>query len=65
MNALKHMEAIFVIAAALATVTSFATASTPTLTIAAKPAVVAIDSHAPVVVVSAKRLSAAEKAALI
>jgi hypothetical protein len=35
MKALKHMEAIFVIAAALATATSFATATTPVLHVAA------------------------------
>jgi len=65
MKALKHMEAIFVIAAALATVTSFATASSPVLHVAAAPEVASIDAKANLVVVSAKRLSAAEKAALI
>ncbi|WP_028103914.1 hypothetical protein [Pseudoduganella violaceinigra] len=65
MNALKHMEAIFVVAAALATVTSFATATTPVLRVSADPVVVKVDSSMPTVVVAAKRLTAAEKAALI
>jgi len=65
MNALKHMEAIFVIAAALATVTSFATATTPVLHVAADPVVAKVDSSIPTVVVAAKRLTAAEKAAQI
>ncbi|WP_426171144.1 hypothetical protein [Pseudoduganella sp. R-34] len=65
MKALKHMEAIFVIAAALATVTSFATATTPVLHVAADPVVAKVDTSIPTVVVAAKRLTAAEKAALI
>ncbi len=68
MNVLKNMELIFVAAASLAVVTSYATASTPALevpavavvTVAAAPA-----SKMPVIVVAAKRLTAAEKAALI
>ena len=68
MNVLKNMELIFVAAASLAVVTSYATASTPVLevpavavvTVAAAPA-----SKMPVIVVAAKRLTAAEKAALI
>ncbi len=65
MKTLKHMEATFVIAAALAIVTSFATATTPVLHVAAAPAVAKVDSSIPTVVVAAKRLTAAEKAALI
>jgi hypothetical protein len=66
MKALKNFEAAFLIAAALATVTSFATAKAPVIKVAADPvAIVASDKTMPVVTVSAKRLSAAEKAALI
>jgi hypothetical protein len=65
MNALKHMEAIFIIAVALAAVTSFATATTPVLHVAANPVVAKVDTSMPTVVVAAKRLTAAEKAALI
>ena len=65
MKALKHMEAIFVVAAALATVTSFATATPPVLQVAADPVVAKVDSNIPTVVVAAKRLTAAEKAAEI
>lgn len=65
MNVLKNMEAIFVVAAALATVTSYATATPPVLYLAADTAVAKAEVNVPTVVVSAKRLSAAEKAALI
>ena len=65
MNALKHMEAIFVIAAALGTAASFATATTPVLHVAADAVVSKVDTSIPTVVVAAKRLTAAEKAALI
>lgn len=65
MKALKHFEATFVIAATLAIVTSFATATTPVLHVAATPVVAKADSSIPTVVVAAKRLTAAEKAALI
>ncbi|SFU81734.1 hypothetical protein [Pseudoduganella namucuonensis] len=68
MNALKNMEIIFVAAAALGAVTSFATASEPVIAMPAaafvETAAVA-DAKMPVVVVAAKRLTAAEKAALI
>jgi hypothetical protein len=59
MKALKHIEATFVIAAALAI------ATTPVLHVAADPVVAKVDSSIPTVVVAAKRLTAAEKAALI
>jgi hypothetical protein len=67
MNIAKHMEAIFVAAAVLATASAFATANEPAIQVAARAPVLAAqaDSKMPVVVVSAKRLSAAEKAALI
>ncbi len=65
MKAPRNFEAIFVFAAALATVTSFATATPPVLYVAADPVVVKADATMPTVVVSAKRLTAAEKAAEI
>ncbi|XLZ72162.1 hypothetical protein ABT364_09430 [Massilia sp. SR12] len=65
MKALKNFEAIFVVAAALGIVTSYATATTPVLYVAADPVVVKADANIPTVVVAAKRLTAAEKAALI
>ena len=67
MNALKNMEVIFVFAAALGAATSYATASEPVIKMAADADVVALagDTAAmPVVVVAAKRLTPAEKAAL-
>ncbi|MTW09154.1 hypothetical protein GM658_00940 [Pseudoduganella eburnea] len=65
MKTLKHMEAAFIVAAALAIVTSFATATTPVVHVSADPVVAKVDSSIPTVVVAAKRLTAAEKAALI
>jgi hypothetical protein len=65
MNVLKNMEIIFVVAAVLATATSFATAGVPEVVVRNA----AVSSHTDVkmatVTVTAKRLSAAEKAALI
>lgn len=65
MNVLKNMEIIFVVAAVLATATSFATAAVPEVVVRNAT----VNSHAHVkmatVTVTAKRLSAAEKAALI
>lgn len=68
MNVAKNMEAIFVATAVLLGVTSYAAAALPAH-YAGHPAVVApapaADAAAmPVIVVSAKRLSAAQKAAL-
>ena len=65
MNIAKNMESIFVVALALVSVTSFATASAP-LQRSAKPVTVQLADQGAmaVVTVSAKRLSAAEKAAL-
>ena len=63
MNIAKNMEIIFVAAAVIAAATSFATAAPAAP--AAKIAMVAqTDVKMPVVTVTAKRLSAAEKAAL-
>ncbi len=63
MNIAKNMEAIFVITLALISATSVATAALPARHVA--PQIVA-DAGAPmqVVVISGKRLSAVEKAAL-
>mgnify|MGYP003558321830 FL=1 len=65
MNIAKNMEAIFLTAIALASVTTFATASTPVQRID-PPALtqVAADTNMTVVTITGKRLTAAEKAAL-
>ncbi|MCG2584367.1 hypothetical protein [Massilia sp. TS11] len=63
MNIRKNAESIFVAAALIAMVTTFATAKTPSFNAAKRVAVVA-DTKLPTVVVSHKRLTAAEKAAL-
>lgn len=66
MNALKNMEIAFVAAAVLAIGSSFATADTRAVIVSADSALVAqADTSIPVVTVSARRLSAAEKAAFI
>lgn len=67
MHALKNMEIAFVAAAVIAIGASFATAGANTLEVSASSTVVAqgADSKMPVVTVSARRLSAAEKAAFI
>lgn len=67
MKAPKNFEAIFLAAAVLLNMTAFATAEE---TVATRPAAtaqatVAADANANVVIVKAKRLTAAEKAALI
>ncbi len=73
MNIAKNMEAIFLSAVVIIGATSLATAAVPKLQRAAAPAPTATvatkvtvqqDGAMPVVVVAAKRLSAAEKAAL-
>nr|WP_315395475.1 hypothetical protein [uncultured Duganella sp.] len=68
MNIAKNMEIIFVTAAVIAGATSFATAADGRAIMVAADARVAqvatVKADMPVVVVSAKRLSAAEKAAL-
>ena len=67
MNALKNMEIAFVAAAVLAIGSSFATADSRAVTVSASPIVAAqaVDTSIPVVTVSARRLTAAEKAAFI
>ena len=73
MNVLKNMEVIFATAATLALAASYATASAPVLAVPADAfatvsnvaAVAAAPATMPVVVVAARRLTAAEKAALI
>ncbi|MYM40668.1 hypothetical protein [Duganella qianjiadongensis] len=60
MNIAKNMEAIFLAALVIAGATSFATAAVPEHVITAKADSAAVQ----VVHVSAKRLTAAEKAAL-
>lgn len=62
MNIAKNMEAIFVAAIALASVTGFATASRPVAATSA-PAVSVQTEPMQVVTISARRLTAAEKAA--
>jgi hypothetical protein len=66
MNIAKNMEAIFVVAAALAGVTAYATAAEPArYTMQVTEAVSATANPAMhTVVITAKRLTAAEKAAL-
>ncbi|RJG25020.1 hypothetical protein [Massilia cavernae] len=65
MNIAKNMEAIFIAAVALASVTTLATASSPAPRIEAAPVVKAVsDGGMPVVTIVGKRLTAAEKAQL-
>ena len=61
MNITKHMEAIFLAALVLAGFTTFATAS---VVVAAPAASAANETKMAIVVVSTKRLTAAEKARL-
>lgn len=65
MNIAKNMEAIFLTAIALASVTTFATASIPAQRID-PPAITQadVDTNMTVVTITGKRLTAAEKAAL-
>ena len=67
MHALKNMEITFVAAAIIAIGASFATAGANTLEVSASSTVIAqaANSTMPVVTVSARRLTAAEKAAFI
>ena len=67
MHALKNMEITFVAAAIIAIGASFATAGANTVDVSASSTVIAqaADSTMPVVTVSARRLTAAEKAAFI
>lgn len=61
----KNFEGVFIAAAVAATFASFATAKSPQPRVTEAPVVIAAaDGSMPTVVVTAKRLSAAEKAAL-
>ena len=63
MNVLKNMEAVFLVALALASVTSYASAAIPEARAAhAAQISVAGEAKIAVVKVSAKRMTAAEKA---
>ncbi|MES2321589.1 MAG: hypothetical protein V4633_04950 [Pseudomonadota bacterium] len=62
MNIAKNMEVIFVAAIALIGATSLATAAANDR-VAVAPVAVSVDAKMPVVTVTAKRLTAAEKAA--
>jgi len=67
MNIAKNMEAIFVAVVLVAGVTTFATAAAPATRAATPAAAVAVKADTgamQVVTVTAKRLTAAEKAAL-
>lgn len=60
----KNIEGIFLAAAAVATFASFATAQIPQASVTEAPVMIAAaEASIPTVVVSAKRLTAAEKAA--
>lgn len=63
MNIAKNMEVIFIVALSLASVTTFATASRGSDTPAPVRATASAERAVPMVVVSARRLTAAEKAA--
>ncbi|MYN04107.1 hypothetical protein GTP41_18605 [Pseudoduganella sp. DS3] len=67
MNIAKNMEFIFLGAVALISATGFATAAAPLKNVAPAPAAIIVKANVaemPVVTVKAKRLTAAEKAAL-
>ena len=66
MKAPKNFEGIFVVAAFFSTIAAYATAEVPVVEIAAPAGYVSLASKVavPVVEVTAKRLTAAEKAAL-
>lgn len=64
MNVMKNMEAIFLAAAFLTCVTTVAQAASENARPRHDAQVLVVDKQIPVVKVTAKRLSAAEKAAL-
>ncbi len=64
MNIRKNFEAIFIAAAALGLVASYATAAARTVEVAQPVSVTVIDPTVHVVVVKAPRLSVAENAGL-
>ena len=66
MNALKHMEAIFFVVAAVGITAAISTSEPQPLVVAAdRPLFIHPDVQMPVVTVAAKRLTPAEKAALM
>jgi hypothetical protein len=61
----KNIEGVFIAAAVVATFASIATAQSPQVRVTEAPVIIAAnDASIPTVVVTAKRLTAAEKAAL-
>ena len=64
MKVRKNLEAVFLAAAFVTTFAAFATAQVPAARATAPVASAAADTKMAVVVVTAKRLTAAEKAAL-
>ncbi|NHZ95213.1 hypothetical protein [Massilia sp. CCM 8734] len=62
MKVRKNLEAVFLAATVMVTFAAYATADVPVRAMAAPAHAAAADSNMTVVVVSAKRLSAAEKA---
>lgn len=64
MNIRKNFEAIFLAAAALGLVASYATAAARSVDVLKPDAAILVDSTVHVVVVKAPRLSVAEKAGL-
>ena len=65
MNLRKNFEGVFIAAAVVATFASLATAQSPKARVNEAPVIIAAaDASMPTVVVTAKRLTAAEKAAL-
>lgn len=66
MNIAKHMEALFSSAAILVCLTSIASAAAPNFHHAkfAQVATVTLESPVPVVTITAKRLTSAQKAAI-
>jgi hypothetical protein len=65
MKVRKNVEAVFLVVAVCATWAAYATAETPVVRpVSAAPSAVVVNSNMHVVVVKAKRLTPAEKAAL-
>ncbi|MDQ1920312.1 hypothetical protein [Massilia pseudoviolaceinigra] len=63
MKVRKNLEAVFLAATVMVTFAAYATADVPVRASVAPARAAAVDSNVTVVVVSAKRLTAAEKAA--
>ena len=64
MKVRKNVEAVFLVLAVCTTWAAYATAETPVVHKVAARSAAVVNSEVPVVVVTAKRLTAAEKAAL-